>query len=211
MRRVKDRLISSPSLDNAAERFFTLGMVLLNAFFVYQFGSNYLATRRFSSLMAVVVSSLSVVVFLARHRPEKVTVDPYAWLAALAGTWLPLLLRVTPGAEILVGQVLQVSGFVIQVAALLSLNRSMGVVAANRGVKTSGPYRFVRHPLYTAYFVSFTGLLINHRSAYNLTVLGFWAFFQWVRIRYEEEILSLDPRYREYKQRTRWRIVPLLY
>lgn len=211
MRRVKDRLFSSPSLDNAAERFFTLGMVLLHAYFFYRFGSNYLATRRFSSLMAVVIAGLSVAVFLTRRQPRKVTLDPYAWVVALAGTWLPLLLRVTPGAEILVGQVLQVSGFAIQVAALLSLNRSMGVVAANRGIKTSGPYRFVRHPLYTAYFISYAGLLINHRSAYNLTLLGFWAFFQWMRIRYEEEILSLDPRYRQYKQQTRWRVIPWLY
>ena len=55
--------------------------------------------------------------------------------------------------------------------ALLSLNRSIGLLPAYRGVQSGRLYSWVRHPLYTAYMITFLGYLINNQSFYNAAVV----------------------------------------
>ncbi len=123
----------------------------------------------------------------------------------------PLLFRPVAADEHPAGQVLQILGIVLQVLAVVSLNRSIGIVAANRGVRTRGLYSVIRHPLYASYVFSYAGFLLNQPSAYNATVVAFWVFFQWMRIHYEEQVLTLDPEYTAYMERTRWRILPFVF
>ena len=76
---------------------------------------------------------------------------------------------------------------------------------------TSGPYRFVRHPIYTAWFVlvwatpSMTGTRLVFAAvscAYLLAAVPFE----------ERDLIRVfGDRYREYRRQVRWRILPLLY
>ena len=59
--------------------------------------------------------------------------------------------------------------------------------------------------------MSNAGFLINQYSLYNALALVVWLGFQLVRVRYEEELLALDPDYAAYMKKTRWRLVPLVY
>lgn len=211
MPRVKDHLFANPRLDRVADWGFNLGMMALFVFFAVRFGRDVADTARLSSILLLGLASLRAILYLTRRRPIKVSVDPFAWIVAVSGTWTPLLFRPVAGAEHPAGQALQIVGIVLQLAAVTSLNRSIGIVAANRGVRTRGLYRFVRHPLYAAYVFSYTGFLINQFSPYNATVVAFWVFFQLMRIRYEEELLLLDSEYQAYAGRTRWRVVPFVF
>ena len=211
MPRVKDHLFANPRLDRLAEWGFNLGMVALFGFFIVRFGRDVAATARLSSVLLLGLATLRAILYLTRRQPIKVSVDAFAWIVAVAGTWTPLMFRPEAGDEHAVGQVLQIAGIVLQLAAVTSLNRSIGIVAANRGVRTRGLYRFVRHPLYASYVFSYAGFLLNQFSPYNATVVAFWIFFQWMRIRYEEDLLSLDPEYQAYMARTRWRILPFVF
>ena len=58
-----------------------------------------------------------------------------------------------------IGSVLVLVGVVLATGAVLSLGRSLGIEAANRGVQTHGLYRFVRHPIYAAYLPLMGGYL----------------------------------------------------
>ena len=58
-------------------------------------------------------------------------------------------------------------GLLVQIAAKLALWRSFGVVPANRGVKTRGPYRLLRHPMYAGYTLTHIGFLIGFPSLSN--------------------------------------------
>lgn len=211
MSRAKDHLFANPRLDRLAEWGFTLGMVALFGFFVVRFWRDVAQTARLSSILLLVMASLRAALYLTRRQPIKVSVDPFAWIVAVAGTWTPLMFRPVTADEHPVGQVLQIAGLVLQLAALSSLNRSIGIVAANRGVRTRGLYRFVRHPLYASYVLSYAGFMINQFSPYNTAVVAFWVFFQLMRIRYEEELLSLDSTYQAYMAKTRWRILPFVF
>jgi protein-S-isoprenylcysteine O-methyltransferase Ste14 len=52
--------------------------------------------------------------------------------------------------------------------ARLSLGRSIGYVPADRGIITSGPYRFVRHPIYSGLFVTLFAFLLRAYLPLNL-------------------------------------------
>lgn len=114
-------------------------------------------------------------------------------------------------ADLLIGQSIQLGGYLVQLGAVLYLNRSFGLLPAHRGVKSDGLYRFVRHPLYSAYLLAHTGYLINNYSIYNLTIVAVALGFQVVRILQEEELLIQYQPYAQYASRTRWRLLPAIW
>ena len=104
--------------------------------------------------------------------------------------------------------VLLLSGLAVQVWAKLTLRRSFGIIPANRGVKASGPYRFVRHPMYLGYVTVHIGFLVLSPNLWNLVVYGVSFAIQIVRIRAEERLLGQDPAYAAFQTRTRYRLLP---
>jgi protein-S-isoprenylcysteine O-methyltransferase Ste14 len=70
-------------------------------------------------------------------------------------------------------------------------------------VVEGGPYAYVRHPIYTSFFLCIVGLLLVNPSLTTLavTVYFFWDFPR--AARKEEVLLSVNlPGYREYMART---------
>jgi protein-S-isoprenylcysteine O-methyltransferase Ste14 len=99
-------------------------------------------------------------------------------------------------------------GLFLVVSGKISLGRSFGLVPANRGVVSSGMYRFVRHPIYLGYLITHVGFAIANPLGWNWAVLMAADVALMVRAVLEEKTLAQDPAYRDYMQRTRWRIVP---
>jgi protein-S-isoprenylcysteine O-methyltransferase Ste14 len=167
---------------------------------------------RASVLLIVAVETLFAVFFLLRRTASAASTSPVAWVSTTCGTFLPLLLR--PSADThdpLAAEVVQAAGLAFAVAGILSLNRSLGLLPANRGVRTTGAYRAVRHPLYAAYLVTHLGYVTSNLTAWNVAILCATVAAQLVRISSEERLLSSDPAYVAYRQRTRWRLVPFVY
>ncbi len=119
---------------------------------------------------------------------------------------------VTEGVDI-GGQrvIVRVAGFVLQVGAVLSLNRSFGLLPAHRGVKSDGLYRWVRHPLYGVYTLAHLGYVVNNLSTFNVIVVAVATAFQMLRILNEERLLMEYPDYSNYAGRTRWRLIPAVW
>jgi methyltransferase len=80
----------------------------------------------------------------------------------------------------------------------LALHWNVQVVASTPlGIVTGGPYRWVRHPNYTAVFVEMLALPLIH-TAWATAAIG-TLFHVWVlaaRVTLEERVLSADPAYR---------------
>jgi len=169
-------------------------------------------TLRISSILLVFKVSTDVLFYLTRSMPKGTSMSLYDWWVAIAGTGSILLFRAEDGgADRVAGQAIQLCGIALQVLSMLSLNRSIGMVAANRGVKTGGLYRFVRHPLYLSYCVAFLGFVMNHPTQHNLIVyiaaIGLWV----LRLIAEERFLMKDPAYQEFAKRTQYRLIPYVY
>jgi protein-S-isoprenylcysteine O-methyltransferase Ste14 len=75
----------------------------------------------------------------------------------------------------------------------------------------SGPYRIIRHPMYSALFLVLIPLVINHYTITRLIVLASFTVNQVFKIRYEEKLLKNKwPEYVDYMLKT-WRIIPFLF
>jgi protein-S-isoprenylcysteine O-methyltransferase Ste14 len=155
---------------------------------------------------------LSVALILTRRRGA-VSVRAVSVVAGFAGTALPLLVR--PGGALLAPTalctVLMLGGLALAIFSKLYLNRSFGLVAANRGVKIGGPYRFVRHPMYLGYIVNQFGFLLISFSIVNLVIYAAAWTAQLVRVREEELVLNQDPAYRTLARRVTSRLIPGVY
>lgn len=168
-------------------------------------------TGQWATVLPILLhETLLVGFFLVRRRSRETSGRTRDWLLGIAGTFLPLLMR---GSEPLgtlawLGRPVQVAGLLLGVAAIAGLGRSIGVVAANRGVRTGGPYRLVRHPVYSAYALTYVGYLLSYPRAVNAVLVAVTLAVTYARAVAEERLLAGDPTYRDYQTRTRRRFVP---
>ncbi len=163
--------------------------------------------------MILLVSEGAVVVFLLMRRPtQDISYRIGDWAIAAMGSFLVLL--ASTGGEpisVLAGTVLLILGSVIHIGAKFSLNFSFGLVAANRGVKDSGMYRLVRHPMYAGYIITHVGFLLLQPTLWNLAIyLMVWTLLL-ARIGAEERVLRRDPAYQAFAKDVRYRLVPGIY
>jgi protein-S-isoprenylcysteine O-methyltransferase Ste14 len=145
--------------------------------------------------------------FLLR-RPAQRAGSTWETCLALVGTFLPVAARPASGDLYWVGEIIQVIGLTGMVAAALSLGRSFGIAPADRGLRTTGLYAYLRHPLYAMEISFFVGYMVANPSWRNLTVLIADATLQVLRIICEERILR---DYASYAARVRWRLLPLIW
>jgi len=190
----------------------TLCILALHLFFTYVFLQKVFFFFSMSALMMFLYETMLVIFILMRNTANDVSENYKDWAVGILGTMLPLLLR---PAEIpmefafLVS--FQIVGFIISVLGLISLNKSIGIVAANRGIKTTGIYKYIRHPLYAGYFISLTAFISQNVTFYNLAIIGIFIVMQLGRIFAEEKVLLKDPEYKAYAEKTKWRLYPYIW
>lgn len=188
-------------------------VAILWVFFASANFSNWRATHRPIGLGATALELMVAALFVFRRSPWLVSKSPVAWTAAVIGTFGMVAGRPAyapvGGLELLYGG-MQIVGAIVSAAAVIALGRSFGIVAANRGIQTRGPYRWVRHPLYTGYAVTEIGYLLENPSVRNWCLFAVVMTFQAIRIVEEERTLKEDPAYRAYCEQVRSRVVPSL-
>lgn len=169
--------------------------------------------RGVTSALLVVQQGLLMVLFLVRRRALETSARFLDWVVGVGGTFLPLAMR--PRAErsalAWLGEPLQFAGLLLATVASGFLGRSMGIVAANRGVRTGGLYGFVRHPIYAGHLLGYVGFLTANPTGRNALITAVTIALMAGRARAEERLLARDPAYRAYLGRTRWRFVPFVY
>lgn len=189
-------------------------LVVLFAIFAFANFMRWHQTGHPVGLGIVCVEGMTALLFILRRPSEETSRRTLAWLSAPIGAFAMLLARPVghPDAgPLAIFEVVQLVGLAIAFVGLGFLGRSFGIVAALRRVKTSGVYGLVRHPIYAAYLLSYTGYVLENMSARNIALLALSTAGQLARIAEEERVLVGDPDYRAYRQRVRYRLIPFVY
>lgn len=164
----------------------------------------------------LLVSELAAVAMIVIRKRATTGIDlsAQAILVALVGTTGGLLVQPGGGSGLIpewLAAAVMVTGGLLNIAAKVALNRSFGLTAANRGVKRSGPYRLMRHPMYAGYITTQIGFLLANPTAWNLTLYAIAWTAQILRIRAEERVLSKDAAYQAYAAAVPFRLAPGVY
>jgi protein-S-isoprenylcysteine O-methyltransferase Ste14 len=169
-----------------------------------------------SKICTVVFLTLLVVMFAVRRVPLHYPIGFYPRFVAAAGTFLGIGIVMLPPEELspglyLVSLLSIIGGTVFAVWATLTLARSISIMPQARRLVTSGPYAFVRHPLYLGEFVVLSGLALQHLMPWALLLLAVQCVFQFGRMKNEERVLARAfPCYEDYMARTA-RLLPGVY
>jgi protein-S-isoprenylcysteine O-methyltransferase Ste14 len=175
-----------------------------------------LETQDWIKLFPLIRNSLLCFFFLSRRPASRVSRQTTEWAVAVLGTFIGFLYAGSETTDLplplnLVSIAIMTIAPAVSILAVASLGRSFGIVPADRGLKTEGLYRFVRHPIYGAYIVSDIGYLMTAFSWHNAIIFVGFVLASALRAMYEERLLAQDPAYQEYQRRVRYRFFPGVY
>jgi protein-S-isoprenylcysteine O-methyltransferase Ste14 len=100
------------------------------------------------------------------------------------------------------GLMLSLAGLTLEIWTALHLRDSFSIVPQARALVTSGPFRYVRHPLYVGYLLLYSGVWFAAVATVPLTsmLVGYCCVMYW-RAQLEERVLrETFSEYREYQQ-----------
>lgn len=173
-----------------------------------------LSTHHYQNWLLLLAESCIVVFVLFRRPTDQISLRPIDWLLGFGGTLAALLVAPagdTPVLPVAVCSFFMIVGFLVQLWAKFTLRRSFGVIAANRGVKASGPYRLVRHPMYAGYALIHIGFLLSGPVLWNVLIYTLATALNIARIIAEERVLIADPAYKQLCGTVRYRLIPFVF
>ena len=189
-------------------------IIVLFSTMAVRFAADFIQTGRITGLF--LLASEALVVVLTMVRRSAATIDRSIKARVLTGISImgpPVLI---PGAAPALAPemttvALSIAGLSVVIAGKITLGRSFALLPANRGIVSKGVYGLVRHPIYLGYLVTHVAFLVASPSLFNLGALLVADAALLARAVCEEQTLALDPEYRAYQQRVRWRVAPYLF
>ena len=156
-------------------------------------------------------AAIMAIMSFARFAPRTSAVN-WRTLAATGGMLiLPVFMRPTAtstGALATTGLIFELFGVVLTQVARVYMGRSFGILPANRGIVSKGPFRSVRHPIYFGWLILSLGYAMSFASERNIFLIAMTLPFMVWRIGQEEVHLSADPEYLQYMKQVRYRLWP---
>jgi protein-S-isoprenylcysteine O-methyltransferase Ste14 len=205
-------------LPTWTDRFVRISLNLVGAagaaFFAQATLRVYLQTHRPLGAAFCIEQMWVVAAYLIRRPARTVSRRWRDWLLAFGGTFGGVLFRPVgahPQWGVSAGLALQLLGLAVCVASFLTLGRSFGFVAADRGLVQRGPYAIVRHPIYASYLLLQFGYVLQSISLRNTLVMVFASGCNIGRALVEDRLLATNEEYRAYRSKVRWRLLPLVW
>ncbi len=118
-------------------------------------------------------------------------------------------------ADSINGFLVEIAGIFLGVLAIIIMkpgNFNIRPLIKKGGVLvTNGPYRIIRHPMYTAQIIALTPLIIEYFTYYRLIAILMLTIVLLVKIEFEEKLLIEHFKdYSEYIKKTK-KLIPFIY
>ena len=169
----------------------------------------------------------SIKALLARVLPSRLLRSVYVWIASLLllavlALWQPVAGEVYRGVDwrVYVHAAVQLVGVWLIASAVAKIDplELAGITpppavptSSSKGLQVTGPYRWVRHPLYLGWVLALFGAaaMTSDRLTFALATTAYLV----AAIPWEERSLerTFGESYARYCRQVRWRMVPFLY
>ncbi len=136
-------------------------------------------------------------------------------IAAFAGTYLPwtitFLGKTDQALPNLASTACVLIGVIMMLVTIRHLGRSFSLTPQARSVVQTGPYRWIKHPLYFSEEIAIVGAALQCLTPATVIVVVLHFGVQVCRILYEEDLLRRAcPEYSSY-EKSRWRLIPYVW
>lgn len=197
------------NLQTISTAIFSIFWIMFAIFDLYQF----LFFHQPIYFLLMLVQAEFTIFFLIRRKSLVITNKPSDYLVALIGTFCMFFFRPAEYSLISadVAYIAIFTVIILELLSYLSLNKSLGIVPANRGVQVNGMYAFIRHPIYLCHFLYYVVFLLSNVSVYNFFIFIICTTLQIIRMYKEEGLLIKDEVYKKYKKNVRWRVLPGIF
>ncbi len=196
----------------AREAIFRLAGLCATACFAVGAAAAFVSNPSRISLLALLLGeSLVLVLLLFSAVPKRRDWRPSSIITSWFVCIYPVLVNVEPGVNLAPWQVTGVLGLLglgLNTWAKLNLGASFAILPGVRTIVATGPYRFIRHPVYAGFGVTCVSFLLNDFSLHNLALLSTVFGCELYRVGREEALLGQDQVYRDYCQGVRYRFIP---
>lgn len=195
-------------------RLIRAAMVLVLALFLWHRLSQYhLFLVKSLWLAETALFAVLIVAYLFRTAPLNRSSGVREIVIPLAGSALPFALLLSPPSALVTANRpllvallwLMALATMLTVAGMWWLRRSFSITVEARTLVTDGPYRLLRHPVYSGEMLAALAVTLIRLSAANLLVLALFIAIQLYRTRLEERKLEVTfPEYHEFKAQSFW-------
>jgi protein-S-isoprenylcysteine O-methyltransferase Ste14 len=136
-------------------------------------------------------------------------------IAAFVGTYLPWTItffgQTDQALPNLLSTACVLTGMIMMLVTIRHLGGSFSLVPQARSVVQTGPYRWIKHPLYFSEQIAILGVVLQYLTPVTVIVFVLHIGVQVCRILYEEDLLRRNcPEYSSYEA-SRWRLVPYVW
>lgn len=204
------RHLTEESLHRMVRGFMVL---LLAGFLIHRLGQYRLFAVKALWLAETLLFLILIVAYLFRSHPVSRSRGVGEIVIPLIASALPFALLLSPPNGRVTGNPPLFYGLLwgmtaatgLTVWGMWTLRRSFSITVEARQLVTSGPYRLVRHPIYSGEILAAATVAAIRFSGVNLAILLIFAALQLWRSRLEEgKLSSVFPQYRDFAERSRW-------
>jgi protein-S-isoprenylcysteine O-methyltransferase Ste14 len=136
-------------------------------------------------------------------------------IAAFVGSYMPWTITFFGKTDEALPNLLSTAcvlvGIIMMLVTIRHLGKSFSLVPQARSVVQTGPYRWIKHPLYLAEEIVVLGVVLQYLTPLTVTLLILHIGVQICRILYEEDLLRRSlPEYSSYEA-SRCRLIPYVW
>jgi protein-S-isoprenylcysteine O-methyltransferase Ste14 len=136
-------------------------------------------------------------------------------VAAFVGTYLPWTItffgKSDQALPNLVSTAFVLIGTIMMLITVRHLGRSFSLVPQARSVVQTGPYRWIKHPLYLSEEIAIVGVALRYLTPMTALILVLHVGVQVCRILYEEDLLRRSCHEYSRYEASRWRFIPYVW